>query len=93
MPATSYPVKPRCTRHRWDVEKWLPVIVGADIETPHITCLNCGRTLEAKDTSPNMRAAIADGIAKNIYAGDEYGEVHHAVYQYFNHHLAIFQGG
>ena len=77
----------RCNPHRWDVEKWLPIRQGADIETALMTCLNCGRELRAEDTSPNMRASIAHGIATRLYEGDEYEEVYRAVSEWFVHHL------
>ena len=83
----------RCNPHRWDYERWLPLFQGADIDTQQMTCLNCGRELRAEDTSPNMRASIANGLASRVLGGDEYEEVHTAVMEWFDHHLAAYRQG
>ena len=82
----------RCKPHRWDVEKWAPIFKGADIETKHMTCLNCGRMLRPMDTSPNMRARIANSIASRMFDGDEFDEVYESVNKYFQHHIAAVHG-
>ena len=81
---------PRCKPHRWDVEKWLPIIEDTDISIPKLTCLRCGRELHVIDTTSNSRAKIAHSIATRLYEGDEYSEVYDAVGKYFSHHLARF---
>ena len=77
----------KCSPHRWNVEKWLPIIRNSDITVPEMECLNCGRVLAVADTSPNMRASIAEGIAKRFCEGDEYAEVHDAVTKYFTYQI------
>ena len=77
----------KCRPHVWNVEKWLPIFKGADITVPEIECLNCGRVLHVRDTSPNMRASICEGIASRLFEGDEYEEVQDAVSQYFSFHI------
>ena len=77
----------KCTPHRWDYENWLPIIQGSNIDLEPLRCMNCGRELYSKQTSLNMRASIAHGIASRLYGGDEYNEVYQAVGDYFMHHL------
>ena len=66
---------------------WLPLYAQADITLPEITCVNCGRVLAVVDTTPNMRSSITEGIAKRLYEGDEYEEVHDAVSKYFAYQI------
>ena len=77
----------KCSPHRWNVEDWLPLYKGTDITIPELTCRNCGRVLAVGDTTPNMRASIADGIASRLFKGDEYAEVHDAVTKYFTYQI------
>ena len=61
-----------CRPHRWNNEHWLPILPESSPEEyDSITCLNCGRVLAIKDTSSNMRASIANSIAKRFMDGDE----------------------
>ena len=51
-----------CRPHRWNVEDWLPLYGNKVEETaPEIRCLNCGRVLAVRDTTPNMRGSITEG--------------------------------
>ena len=84
----------KCRPHRWNIEDWLPLLKANRVEEtyPEIWCLNlnCGRVLAVRDTTPSMRASIADGIAKRFCEGDEYDEVYESVNEYFAYHLAAF---
>ena len=82
----------KCRPHRWNIEAWLPIIKGSDIEAP-LECLLCGRVLAIAETTPNMRASMAHAIATRFLEGEEYSETHEAVFLYFNHHLDKFQSG
>ena len=77
-----------CHPHRWNVEDWLP-LYGNPVEEsdPEISCLNCGLVLAVRDTTPNMRGSIIQGIAKRVCDGDEYHEVFASASEYFVHHL------
>ena len=78
----------RCRPHVWNVEAWLPLYRSADIDAD-MECLNCGRVLSVKDTTPNMQLSITRSIASRLFDGDEYSEVYDAVSAYFRHHLGI----
>lgn len=81
-----------CRPHRWDIEHWLPILSESRPEEyDAITCLNCGRVLAIKDTSPNMRSSIADSIAKKFLDGDEYAEVCESVMEFFNSALTRYR--
>ena len=82
----------KCRPHRWNIEDWLPLYKSNSVEKsyPEIWCVDCGRVLAVRDTTPNMRASISDGIAKRLYDGDEYSEVYNSVNEYFEFHLAEF---
>ena len=85
----------KCRPHRWNIEDWLPLFKGNRVEDsdPEIWCLDCGRVLAVRDTTLNMRASIANGIAKRFLGGDEYDEVYESVNEYFEFHLAAFRKG
>ena len=77
-----------CRPHRWNIEDWLPLNPHAKPEDhPSMQCLRCGRTLAVTDTTSDMRASIASGIATRLFMGDEYSEVYDAVQDYFLHHI------
>ena len=82
----------KCRPHRWNIEDWLP-LYGKPVEKsyPEIWCLDCGRVLAVRDMTLNMRASIANGIAKRVFDGDEYDEVYESVNEYFTYHLAAFR--
>ena len=73
-----------CSPHRWNVEQALPIYKDHDQTLTGLTCQHCGRYLDVMDTSPNMRASIAQGIASRLYEGDEYSEVHEAVMAFWS---------
>ena len=70
---------PKCRPHTWNIEDWLPLYASAK-KPPHseIKCTVCGRVLALRDMSPNIKASIANGIARHLYEGDEYDEVYDA---------------
>ena len=73
----------QCRPHRWNVEDWLPLYRNSRPDDhDSIRCLNCGRELHILDTSPNMRASIAEGIARRLHEGDEYDEVLESVHDW-----------
>ena len=73
----------KCMPHRWEVEKWLPIIKDSDPNINELTCLNCGRVLRAADTSFDMQVNMARSIARSLYSGDEYDEVFASVMTWF----------
>ena len=76
-----------CRPHRWNVEDWLPLYGNKVEETaPEIRCLNCGRVLAVRDTTPNMRGSITEGIASRLFKGERYDEVAKSVREYFAFH-------
>ena len=76
----------QCRPHEWDLDELLAPTHEGTSDT--LTCVRSGRRLAVVDTSLNMRASIAHGIASRLYEGDEYDEVRQRICDYFEHHLS-----
>lgn len=78
----------KCNPHVWNYQDWLPCFRNAEPDYhDRIECRNCGRVLFIRDTTPNMRRAIARSMATRIFDGDEYEEIYEAAMDFFGWHL------
>ena len=53
---------------------------------PEIRCLNCGRVLAVRDTTPNMQSGIIAGLGSRLFRGERSSEVVRSACEYFAFH-------